>query len=164
MFQTLYTNIKSYRAALYAFLINISNALAPLINQYLPISLDPREQLRHILTTTRLGESGNADRLALAIPPQEFFSYYESKLVTNVVPTNAGLMLTLAIPMASRTTVLNVLHPIQIPMPNGQSGRAFLWRPEAKNLAILMDNEDLALINDEDLDLCIGSTKYSNCT
>ena len=163
-FQTLYTNIKSYRAALYAFRINILNALAPLINQYLPISLIPREQLRHILTTIHLGESGNADRLTLAIPPQEILSYYESKLVTNVVPTKAGLMLTLAIPMASRTTVLNVLHAIPIPMPDGQSGRAFLWRPEAKYLAISMDNQELALINDEDLDLCIGSTRYSICT
>ena len=73
-------------------------------------------------------------------------------------------MLTLAIPMASRTTVQNVLHAIPIPMPDGQSGRAFLWIPEAKHLAISMDNQELALINDEDCDLCIGSTRYSFCT
>ena len=164
IFQTIYTNIKSYRTALYAFRINLLNALTPLINQFLPISLIPREQLHEILNTIHMGESGNADHLTLAIPPQEILSYYESQLVTNVVPTKAGLMLTLAIPMASRTTVLNVLHAIPIPMPDGDSGRAFMWKPESKYLAISVDNEQMALINDEDLDLCVGSSMYSICT
>ena len=119
IFQAILANIKTYRSALYLFRINILNALTPLMNQLVPMSLVPREQLHEVLTIVHLQQNGQQDRLSLAVPIQEILSYYETKLVTQVEAIDAGLLLTLAIPMASKSTVMNVLHAIPIPVPDG---------------------------------------------
>ena len=126
IFQAILANIKTYRSALYTFRINILNALTPLMNQLLPMSLVPSEQLHEILTIVQLQQNGQQDRLSLAVPIQEILSYYETKLVTQVKAIDAGLLLTLAIPMA-KSTVMNVLHAIPIPMPDGDTGKALVW-------------------------------------
>ena len=46
---TLYADIKSYRAALYSFRINVINAIPTLLDKRLPISLVPRKSLIKIL-------------------------------------------------------------------------------------------------------------------
>ena len=72
-------------------------------------------------------------------------------------------MLTLAIPMAQRTTALNLVHAIPIPSPESHTGRAILWKPKSKYLAIFMKNHQLALVNDDDFELCINSRRSSIC-
>ena len=74
------------------------------MNQLLPMSLVPREQLHEILTIVHLQQNGQQDRLSLAVPIQEILSYYETKFVTQVEAIDAGLILTLAIPMASKSS------------------------------------------------------------
>ena len=68
IFQAKLANIKTYRSALYTFRINILNALTPLMNQLLPMSLVPREQLHETLTIVHLQQNGQQDRLSLAVP------------------------------------------------------------------------------------------------
>ena len=46
---TLYADIKSYRAALYSFRLNVINAIPTLLDKHLPISLVPRKSLIKIL-------------------------------------------------------------------------------------------------------------------
>ena len=164
IFQTILANIKTYRAALYTFRINVLNSLTPLMNQLLPMSLVPRQQLHEILTMVHLQQNGLQDRLSLAVPIQDILSYYETKLVTQVEAIESGLILTLAIPMASKSTVMNVLHAIPIPMPDGDTGKALVWRLEAKYMAVSDDGEELAFIDDKELENCIGSQKYAICT
>ena len=164
IFQAIVANIKTYRSALYTIRINILNALTPLMNQLLPMSLVPREQLHEILAIVHLQQNGQQDRLSLAVPIQEILSYYETKLVTQVEAIDAGLILTLAIPMASKSTVMNVLHAIPIPMPDGDTGKALVWRLEAKYMAVSDDGEELAFIDEDELANCIGSQKYAICT
>ena len=164
LFQVIFTNIKSYRAALYAFRVNLLNSLTPLKNSFLPMSLIPREQLYKVLQIVQLMESGKQDRLTLAIPSQDMLSYYETKLITNVRATDAGLLLTLAIPMASSTTAMNVIKAIPMPMPDGQTGRAYIFRLETKYIGISSDYKEVALLTDDELDSCIGSSRYAVCS
>ena len=112
IFQTILANIKTYRAALHTFRINVLNSQTPFMNQLLPMSLVPRQQLHEILTMVHLQQNGLQDRLSLAIPIQDILSYYETKLVTQVEAIESGLIPTLAIPMASKSAVMNVLHAI----------------------------------------------------
>ena len=164
IFQTILANIKTYRAALYTFVLNVLNSLTPLMNQLLPMSLVPRQQLHEILTMVHLQQNWLQYRLSLAVPIQDILSYYETKLVTQVEANESGLILTLAIPMASKSTVMNVLHAIPIPMPDGDTGKALVWRLEAKYMAVSDDGEELAFIDDKELENCIGSQKYAICT
>ena len=65
--------------------------LSPLMNQLLPMSQLPRAQLKEILTRVCVQQIGLEDRLFLAVPIQEIFSYYETKLVTRVEAIKSGL-------------------------------------------------------------------------
>ena len=85
LFQVIFTNNKSYRAALYAFHVNLLNSHPPLKNSFLPMSLTPREQLYKVLQLVQLMEPGKQDRLTLAIPSQQMVSYYATELITNSV-------------------------------------------------------------------------------
>ena len=161
LFQVIFTNIKSYRAALYAFRVNLLNSLTPLKNSFLPMSLIAREQLYKVLQIVQLMESGKQDRLTLAIPSQDMLSYSETKLITYVRATDAGLLLTLAIPMASSTTAMNVIKAIPMQMPDGQTGRAYIFRLETKYIGISSDYKEVALLTDDELDSCIGSSRYA---
>ena len=164
IFQAILCNIKTYRSDLYTFRINVLNALTPLMNQLLPMSLIPREELNEILTIVHLQQNGQQDRLSLAVAIQEILSYYETKLVTQNEATDAGLILKLAIPMASKSTVINVLHAIAISISDGDTGKALVWRLEAKYMAVSDDGEELPFIDEDELANCIGSQKYAICT
>ena len=104
IFQTILENIKTHRAGLYTFRINVLNSLTPLMNQLLSMSLLPRQQLHEIFSMVHLQQNGLQDRLSLAVPIQDILWYYETKLVTQVEGTESGLILTLAIPMASKSS------------------------------------------------------------
>ena len=53
---TLYADIKSYRAALYSFRINVINAIPTLLDKRLPISLVPRKSLIKILNAVMIAK------------------------------------------------------------------------------------------------------------
>ena len=93
------------------------------MNQLVPMSLVPRQQLNEIFTMVGL-QNGLQDRLSLAVPIQDILSSYKTELVTQFEAIESGLTLTLAIRMSSKSTVMNVLHAI--PMPDGDTVR---WIP-----------------------------------
>ena len=105
---TLYADIKSYRAALYSFRINVINAIPTLLDKRLPISLVPRKSLIKILDSVHDSQKNAPDRLTLAIPMTDILSYYDAKLVQEISTVEDGLLLTLAIPLASSQTVFEV--------------------------------------------------------
>ena len=101
LLSVLYADIKSYRSALYAYNINILNSIPILLNQRLPMSLVPHESLLAILDSVYDAQKMASNRLTLAIPMQDLLSYYDSKLIREVSTVDQGLLLTLAIPLAS---------------------------------------------------------------
>ena len=79
-----FANIKSYRGALYTYKINMMNSIQPLLNNYLPMSLVPRQALLAILDDVASEQWRKSDRLSLAIPMDEIIAYYESQLLRDV--------------------------------------------------------------------------------
>ena len=63
-----FANIKSYRSALHTYRINKMNSIQPMLNDYLPMSLIPRQSLLTILNNVALEQGRQRDRLSLAIP------------------------------------------------------------------------------------------------
>ena len=57
------------------------------------------------------------DCLPLAMHTKDLVSYYDAKLVYEIVTVEQGLLLTLAIPLASRQTSFQVYSAHVIPMP-----------------------------------------------
>ena len=103
-----YADVKSYKAALYAFKNNLLDSVPTLLDQRLTISLMPRESLLVVLSSVYKSQINASDRLSLAIPTNELHSYYDSKLLREVATISEGLLLTLAISLASSQTAFQI--------------------------------------------------------
>ena len=103
------------------------------------------------------------DRLTLAIPYHETLSYYEARLLQDLVALPDGLLIKMSIPLASRQTVLNTYEAIPIPMPQLDDADAMIWSLEADFLAVSEDGRETASVTRHDLASCIGSSRYSIC-
>ena len=123
LLSTLYADTKSYRAALYAYKVNLLSSIPILLSNRLPMSLVPRESLRAILDSVYNSQKDASDRLTLAIPMQDLLSYYDAKLLREVSTIKQGLLLTLSIPLSSSQTAFNVYRAHLIPMPQSADRR-----------------------------------------
>ena len=156
--------IKAYRVATYSYKLNLLNSVMAMVNKVIPMSLLPRSALLGILQKVAFHQVQEADRLTLAIPTQNILTYYETKILTNVIVDPAGLLFKLAIPFASGSTALNLYRATAIPMPNGGSdGYAPQYDLESDYIAIAETNNRIALLSQPEIDNCVGSSSFSVC-
>ena len=160
---TLYADIKSYRVALYSFRINVINAIPTLLDKRLPISLVHRKSLIKILDAVHDSQENVLDRLTLAIAMTDILSYYDAKLVQEISTVEDGLLLTLAIPLASSQTVFEVYCANVIPMPQKDLFDALQWVIEGEYLAISEGQMETTVLTRSQYDNCLGSPRYRIC-
>ena len=158
-----FANIKSYRGALYTFKTNMMNSIQPLLNNYLPMSLVPRQAFLAILDDVASEQWRKSDRLSLAIPMDEIIAYYESQLLRDVLVVEEGLIMRIAIPLATKDSAFTVFRAIAVPMPQPEPDLAIKWKLEAPYLAISENNKETAFLTEYDLGRCIGSSRYQIC-
>ena len=85
-----HTNIKAYRSALYAYQLNIMNAIPTILGQFTPTSLVPRQSLLKMLEEVIIEQVQADDRLTLAITPKKNLAYFEAKFLTDVKTLKEG--------------------------------------------------------------------------
>ena len=112
------------------------NSIQPLLNNYLPMSLVPRKALLAILHDVASEIWRKSDRLSLAIPIDEIIASYESQLLRDVVVVAHGLIMRIAIPLATEDSAFAVFRAITVPMPQEEPDVAIKWKLEAPYLAI----------------------------
>ena len=161
----LQTEIKNFRTATYTFRSTLLTAFMTMTNEFLPISLVPREHLEKILVSVQRSSGNDDQMLSLAISINKILTYYESKLLREGTTNDLGLVFKMATPLASRETVLQVYEAIILPMPQSESddNLPMLWRTESEYIGISNDKSKIALLNDEDLNQCIGLSVYAIC-
>ena len=123
-----FANIKSYRGALYTYKINMMNSIQPLLNNYLPMSLVPRQALLAILDGVASEQWRKSDRLSLAIAMDEIIAYYESQLLRDVLLVEQGLIMRFAIPLATKDSAFTVFRAIAVPMPQPEPDLSIKWK------------------------------------
>ena len=143
--------------------MNLFTASPAIAEEMLPLSLIPKRVLVEILQSFVIRSQFTASRLTLSIPIANIMSYYETKLFSNVISTDFGLMFTLSIPFSAGETVLDVFHAIPLPMPTTDSIRATIWDLETEYIAVTENQHEAALLTAFDLEECIGSKSYSIC-
>ena len=158
-----YADVKSYKAALHAFKNNLLGSVPTLLHQRLTISLMPRESLLAVLNSVYKSQINAPDRLNLAIPTNELHSYYDSKLLREVATVPEGLLLTLAIPLASSQTAFQIYKAVTVPMPQPDPKEAIQWSVEGQYLAISEDSMESTVLTKELFDNCLGSSTYRIC-
>ena len=160
----LYADVKSYRAAVYTYRTNILNSISTLLEQHLPMSIVPKASLMAILQSVADELILSGSRLSLAIPPNsDILSYYDSKLLRDVITVKEGLLLTLAIPLASRQTVFTTYSAKVIPMPQDEPRMSIKWVIEDPYLAISEDQMESMTLSQVQFDSCLGSSRYRIC-
>ena len=159
----IYTNIKSYRSALYSYHTNMLNSIPSLLKRYLPMSLVSRNSMLSILAEVAKGLVETGDRLSLASPMPDLLSYYDAQLLRDVISLPEGLVMTLSIPLASSQTALKVYRAQILPMPQDEAGTALQWKLEAPYLAVSEDMSETAHLTEHQLSNCIGSSRYQIC-
>ena len=159
---TLHTIAKSFRVALYTFQSNLFQNLGHMANGFLPMALFPKEQLTEVLEAIGRQQLHSTDMLSLAIPISKVLSFYEIPLLKSVLSNEIGIIFTLAIPMATKSTVLNVYNAKTIPIPTNGS-HAIRWEIESEYIAVTENRHFAAILTPRDLENCIGSVSYSVC-
>ena len=160
----LYSDVKSYRSAVYTYRMNILNAIPTLLQQHLPMSLVPKSSLSAILKSVASELVTTGSRLSLAIPPNsDLLSYYDAKLLRDVLTVREGLILTLAIALASRQTVFSTYSSKVVPMPQTEPRMAVRWVVENPYLAIPEDQMESMTLSQHQFDSCLGSSRYRIC-
>ncbi len=159
----IYADIQSYRAALFSYRLNLLNSIPNLLQQRLSMSIVPRESLQVILDSVHEGQKRAADRLTLAIPAQDLLSYYDARLLRDVITTDEGLLLTLSIPLASSQTAFHVYKAQVVPMPQLNPKEALQWVIEGPYLAISEDSMESTVLSEDQLSNCLGSSKFRIC-
>ena len=90
-------------------------------------------------------------------------SYYESRLLRDVITVDQGLVMRIAIPLVSKQTAFTVFRSIAVPMPQLEPDLAMKWKLESPFLAISEDNMEIAHRTEYDHSRCIGSSRYQIC-
>ena len=93
----------------------------------------------------------------------DILSYYDAKLVQEISTVEDGLLLTLAIPLASSQTVFEVYRANVIPMPQKDSVDALQWVIEGEYLAISEGQMETTVLTKAQYDNCLGSPRYRIC-
>ena len=127
------------------------DSIQPILNNYLPMSLVPRQLLLTILENVAAEQSRSQDRFSKEIPMDEMISFYESGLLRNVITVQQGLVLRIAIPLASKQTAFTVFSSIAVPRPQLEPDLAIKWKLEAPYLAISEDYMVTAYLTEFDL-------------
>ena len=131
-----------------------------MLNNYLPMSLVPRQSPSTILNNFELEQWRQKDKLSLALSMDEIIAYYESKLLRDVIVVKQGLIKRIAIPLATMESPFTVFRAIVVPIPQPEPNKAIKWKLEAPYLAIWENNDETAFLTEYDLSRCIGSSRY----
>ena len=109
---SLYTHIKSYQAAFYAYKINLFSTISSLASGHItPQFLLPQE-IADIVQELSDDEVRRGTKLSPAIQPGYEAIYYEINIVLEVTLIPRGISVVLGIPMNSKSSTFDVYHAI----------------------------------------------------
>ena len=123
----------------------------------------PCESLLAVLNSVYKSQSNSPDRVSPAIPTIELHSYYDSTLLREVATIPEGLLLTLAVPIASSQTAFQIYKAVTVPTLQPDPKEVVQWSVEGQYLAISEDSMESTVLTKEQFDKCHGSSTYRIC-
>ena len=161
----IHASVKSYRSALSAFCMNISNSIPVLLKGHFPMSFIPMELLLAIMDSVSLRQSKAEGRLILAIPTSDLLSCYDCRLLAELVTVSEGLLLTPNVLLASEQTLFTFFEAKLVPMlfPDDPQ-TALTWKNEVPYLPLFENKFETSVLSEEPFEHCFGSSKYRICS
>ena len=88
------------------------------------------------LKTVAAEQKRRKDRLSVALLMAENLSYYESRLLWDVITVEQGLIMQIASPLSSKQTAFTVFRSIAVPLPQLEPDWTITWKKEAPYLPL----------------------------
>ena len=156
---TLYTHIKSYRAAFYAYKIMLFSTISSLAAGYVTPQFLLPDQLASIVKELANDEILRGTKLSPAIRVGHEAIYYEIQLVLEVTFLSSGLSVVLGIPMNSKSSTFDIYLATPLYQPNADGDTASLYQFSNPFLAISTDNTQFAELGASTLQQCSGNNR-----
>ena len=125
---SLYTHVKSYRAAFYAYKIALFSTLSSLAPGYVTPQFLLPDQLAFIVKEHANDEILSGTKLSPAIRVGHEAIYYEIHLVLEVTLLSSGLSVVLGIPMNSKSSTFDIYLATPLYQPNADGNTAPLYQ------------------------------------
>ena len=152
---TLYTHIKSYRAAFYAYKIALFSTISSLAAGYVTPQFLLPSQLATIVSELASDEIFRGTKLSPAIRAGQEAIYYEIQMVLEVSLLSRGISVVLGIPMNSKKP-FNVFQATPLYQPNDDGDTASIYHFSNSLLAVSTDNKRFAELDASSLQQCSG--------
>ena len=160
---SLYTLVKSYRAAFYAYKIALFFTISSLAAGYVTPNFLLPAQLSQIVNELANDEILRGTKLSPDIRPGQEAIYYDIQRVLEVSLISRGVSVVLGIPMNSRSSSVNVYHATALHQPNDDGDTASIYQLTNPFLAISEDNTQFAELSCSTLQQCSGNNRIKLC-
>ena len=160
---TLYTHLKSYRAAFYAYRISLYSTISSLASGYITPQFLLPQQVAQIVKDLADDEVKRGTKLSPAIRPGFEAIYYEIQLVLEVTLIPRGISVILGIPMNSKSSTFDIYHATPLYQPNNDQKTASLFNFANPFLAVSTDNSRFAELGANTLQQCSGNNRIKLC-
>ena len=163
---SLYTQVKSYRAAFYAYKIALFSTLSSLAAGYVTPQFLLRDQLPSIVKELANDEVLRGTKLSPAIPVGHEAIYYEIQLVLEVTLLSSGLSVVLGVPMNSKSSTFDIYLATPLYQPNNLTPTAMLLlyiNFITFFLAFSTNNTQFAELGASTLQQCSGNNLIKLC-
>ena len=160
---SLYTHVKSYRAAFYAYKIALFSTLSSLAAGYVTPQFLLPDQLASIVKELANDEILRGTKLSPSIRVGHEAIYYEIQLVLEVTLLSSGLSVVLGIPMNSKSSTFDIYLATPLYQPNADGDTASLYQFSNPFLAISTDNTQFAELGASTLQQCSGNNRIKLC-
>ena len=160
---SLYTHVKPYRAAFYAYKIALFSILLSLAAGYVTPQFLLPDQLASIVKELANDEILRGTKLSPAIRVGHEPIYYEIQLVLEVTLLSSGISVVLGIPMNSKSSTFDIYLATPLYQPNADGDTASLYQFPNPFLAISTDNTQFAELGASTLQQCSGKNRIKLC-
>ena len=156
---SLYTHVKSYRAAFYAYKIALFSTLSSLAASYVTPHFLLPDQLASIVKKLANDEILRATKICPAIRVGHEAIYCEIQLVLEVTLLSKGFSVVLGIPMSSKSSTFDIYLATPLYQPNADGDTASLYQFPNYFLAISTDNTQFAELGASTWQQCFGNNR-----
>ena len=160
---TLYTHLKAYRAALFAYKSSLFSTISSLAGGYITPRFLLPQQIAEIVKELADDEVTRGTKFSPAIRPGFEAIYYEIKHVLKVTLIPRGISVILGIPKNSKSSTFDIYHATPLYQPKNDEKRASLYTFTDPFLAISTDNTRFAELGAHTLQQCSGNNRIKLC-
>ena len=160
---TLYSQLKAYRAAFFAYKTSLFSIISLLVGGYIKPQFLLPQQFAEIVKDLADDEVTRGTKLSPAIRSGFEAIYYEIQLVREVTLIPRGISVILGIAMNLKFSAFDINHATPLYQPNNDEKTASLYKFTIPFLAISTDNTRFAEIGAHTLQQCSGNNRINFC-